>query len=58
MTFVEHISLSCTDYEWPEWSCKQLYTVQKNSIPKLRQVMRGPKQRLVVKELYVGDLSL
>jgi len=45
MIFVGHISLSCTDYEWPERSCIQSYTVQKNSIPKLRQMIGGTKTK-------------
>ena len=29
-----------------------------NSVPKFREVMGGPNQRFIVKELYVRDASL
>jgi hypothetical protein len=31
-----------------------IYWVRKNSMPRLREVMGGPTQRFIVKELYVG----
>jgi hypothetical protein len=35
-----------------------LYMAQKNSVPKLREIIRGPKQRFIVKELHVRYVSL
>ena len=32
--------------------------VRKNSVSKRCEVIGGPKQRFIVKELYVGDASL
>jgi len=32
--------------------------MQKNSMPKLREVMGVPKQRFTVKQLYVGHATL
>jgi len=32
--------------------------MQENSMPKLREVIRSPKQIFIVKELYVGDAPL
>jgi len=32
--------------------------VRENSMPKLREAIGGPKQRLIVKELYLEDMSL
>jgi len=34
------------------------YRVQKNSMPRLHEVIGGTKQRFIVKTLYVGDASL
>jgi len=35
-----------------------VYRVWRNSMHKLLEVIRGPKQRFTVMELYVGDVSL
>jgi len=43
--------MSCTLNE-------KIYGMRKNSKPKLCEVIGGPKQRFIVKELYVGDAFL